>query len=159
MGESFLKLSGEAAEHDMKKASEKLVVLGTKFPDLLKSRSEIPETRVEVVCFYESSSTDLGGSELKIVEEPATRIPDCPLPSRLGANHQGMCVYKSKGDENYKRVSRRLKKWASDLAVQKDAESQGTVSYATFSGSHNAGVQLGFNTGTLSGFHFGVPKK
>lgn len=141
---------------DLVEKSENLAVLGKEFPVLLNSRAQTPENRIEVACFYEGFPTELGGENIKIVEESSTRIPGCPNPYRLDASHQRMCEFESKDDINYKRVSRQLARWARELANRNAVNSQMTyVSHATFSGANNSGFQLGQNAGNLSGFSFG----
>ncbi len=52
---------------DLDEKSEKLAKLGVQFPSLLTSRAQTPETRLEVVCFYEGFSTRVGGVDIGMV--------------------------------------------------------------------------------------------
>jgi len=151
----FFRLTGTARPNDLEGRSKKLAELGKEFPALLESRAQTAETRVEAACFYEGSTTEVGGRKSKIVEEPAARIPGCGYPIRLDANHQGLCVFESRDDSNYKLVSRLLARWARELEIPNATDSKTTnISHATFSGANNSGFQLGQNTGNLSGFSF-----
>ena len=52
---------------DLDEKSEKLAKPGVQFPSLLTSRAQAPETRIEVVCFYEGLSTTVSGRDIGVV--------------------------------------------------------------------------------------------
>ena len=52
---------------DLDEKSEKLAKLGVQFPSLLTSRAQTPETRIEVVCFYEGLSTRFASVDVDVV--------------------------------------------------------------------------------------------
>lgn len=57
----FFKETNPELSKDLNEKSEKLAKLGVQFPNLLNSRSQSPETKIEVVCFFEGKSTTVGG--------------------------------------------------------------------------------------------------
>ncbi|KAK2757560.1 Serine active site containing protein 1 [Arachnomyces sp. PD_36] len=138
--------------------SDKLAKLGVQFPVLLNSRARTPDRGIEVVCFYEGLSMRRCGIDLgKIVNAPSACLSGYPR-MLLDADHEGICKFKDKNNVNYRRVSGQSAKWAKQLSSleKKDNLRKETSSvYATFEGSTNYGLQLGNNTGTLSGFSFG----
>ncbi len=52
---------------DLDEKSEKLAKLGIQFPSLLNSRAQAPETRIEVMCFYEGLPTKFGPLDIDVV--------------------------------------------------------------------------------------------
>ena len=56
----FFKTTNPELSKDLNEESEKLAKLGVQFPSLLNSRASTPDTRIDVVCFFEGLSTSLG---------------------------------------------------------------------------------------------------
>lgn len=101
---NFLALSGTAARLEVQAEKlRKFVVLGKEFPALLESRSQSPEARLELACFYEGSPTELGGDSRKIVDESATHVsvahaPENSTPSiKAWANSKARTIPTSGG--------------------------------------------------------------
>ena len=107
--------------------------------------------------FYAGAATKLGGAgkDVKIVDEALARGPDAPPPERLARNQLRLSQYDGEDDKDFKKVIRVLTQWASKIVLPEEDKGAANVSNATFSGSHNSGLQLGQNVGTLKGFSFG----
>lgn len=107
--------------------------------------------------FYAGAGTKLGGTgkDVKLVDEALARGPDAPPPERLARNQLRLSQYDGEDDKDFKKVSRVLTQWASKIVLPGEDKGAANVSNATFSGSHNSGLQLGQNVGTLKGFTFG----
>lgn len=86
IAQRFLKLIGKDFNSDLSKdlneKSEKVAKLGTQFPLLLNSRAEKPETRIEVVCFYEGKTITRGGVNIGLVVDPSYCVLVCFLLTR-----------------------------------------------------------------------------
>ena len=64
---SIFKNTNKDLSKDLNEKSEKLAKLGVQFPDLLNSRAQTPQTRIEVVCFFEGLTTRFGGVDFDMV--------------------------------------------------------------------------------------------
>ncbi|KAL2866936.1 uncharacterized protein BJX67DRAFT_381566 [Aspergillus lucknowensis] len=93
-----------------------------------------------------------------IVDEALAKVPGASKPRRLMRTQLQLSQYDAVEDEDAVKVLRPLTQWASKIKLP-DEEGKGpqNVSNATFSGSHNSGMQLGQNAGTIKGFTFGRP--
>ncbi|CAI7667796.1 unnamed protein product [Penicillium palitans] len=138
------------SESDLKDRLERLGTIPRAFAGLKEAGAEF-----EVEAFYAGAGTKLGGKDVKIVDEALARSPEAPPPERLARNQLRLSQYDSEDDKDYKKVSRILTQWASKIVLPEDDKGAQNVSNATFSGSHNSGLQLGQNVGTLKGFSFG----
>lgn len=138
------------SESDLKDRLESLGTIPRAFAGLKEAGAEF-----EVEAFYAGAGTKLGGKDVKIVDEALARSPEAPPPERLARNQLRLSQYDSEDDKDYKKVSRILTQWASKIVLPEDDKGAQNVSNATFSGSHNSGLQLGQNVGTLKGFSFG----
>lgn len=135
---------------DLKDRSQSLISIPPAFANLIQSGAEF-----EVESFYEGSGTKLGGKDVKIVDESLARCPDAPPPERLARTHLRLSQYEGEDDKDFKKVVRVLTQWLSKITLPEEEKGAQNVSNATFSGSHNSGLQLGQNAGTLKGFSFG----
>lgn len=138
------------SESDLKDRLESLSAIPRAFAGLKQAGAEF-----EVEGFYAAAGTRLGGKDVKIVDEALARSPEAPPPERLARNQLRLSQYDSEDDKDFKKVSRILTQWASKIVVPEEDKGAQNVSNATFSGSHNSGLQLGQNVGTLKGFSFG----
>lgn len=137
-------------DSDLKDRSQKLILIPQAFANLRQSGAQI-----EVECFYEGSATKLNGKDVKIVDESLARCPDGPPPERLARTHLQLSQFESEDEKDFRKVLRILTQWVGQVAPPEKEGLVQNVSNATFSGSHNSGLQLGQNAGTLSGFTFG----
>ena len=64
---SYCRASNQQVTKELVEKSEKLAKLGVQFPNLLSSRAQKPEIKIEIVCFYESLPTKRGNTDLGIV--------------------------------------------------------------------------------------------
>jgi len=135
---------------DLKDRSESLISIPPEFAKLLQAGVDF-----EIESFYEGASTKLGGRDVKIVDESLARCPEGPLPERLARNHLRLSQYEKEDDKDFKKVLRIFTQWLSKITIPEEEKGAQNVSNATFSGSYNAGLQLGQNAGTLKGFTFG----
>ncbi|MCJ1233910.1 hypothetical protein MMC14_001868 [Varicellaria rhodocarpa] len=146
---------------DLDENSATLAKLGEQFPILLRSRTESPETEIEIVCFFEGSPTKVSGVGIgMIVEEKSAFLPGYTT-TLLDTDHQGMCKFADREDVNYQRLSGLLAKWTEELEKSHEESPKQTdqhSSHTTFSGPNNSGFQLGHNAGNLNGFTFGGSK-
>ncbi|CAI7600477.1 unnamed protein product [Penicillium discolor] len=138
------------SESDLKDRLESLSTIPRAFAGLKQAGAEF-----EVEGFYAAAGTKLGGKDVKIVDEALARSPEAPPPERLARNQLRLSQYDSEDDKDFKKVSRILTQWASKIVLPEEDKGAQNVSNATFSGSHNSGLQLGQNVGTLKGFSFG----
>lgn len=140
------------SESDLKDRLNRLSGIPQRFAELKQAGAEF-----EVEGFYAGAGTKLGGTGLdaKIVDEALARGPDAPPPERLARNQLRLSQYDREDDKDFKKVSRVLTQWASKIVLPEEEKGAANVSNATFSGSHNSGLQLGQNVGTLKGFSFG----
>lgn len=138
------------SESDLKDRLESLSAIPRAFASLKEAGAEF-----EVESFYAGAGTKLGGKDVKIVDEALARSPEAPPPERLARNQLRLSQYDSEDDKDFKKVSRILTQWASKIVLPEEDKGAQNVSNATFSGSHNSGLQLGQNVGTLKGFSFG----
>jgi len=138
------------SESDLKDRLDRLGTIPRAFAGLKEAGAEF-----EVEAFYAGAGTKLGGKDVKIVDEALARSPEAPPPERLARNQLLLSQYDSEDDKDYKKVSRILTQWASKIVLPEDDKGAQNVSNATFSGSHNSGLQLEQNVGTLKGFSFG----
>ncbi|KAL8697128.1 MAG: hypothetical protein Q9201_007292 [Fulgogasparrea decipioides] len=127
---SFIKIFKETnaeLSKDLDEKSEKLAKLGVQFPNLLRSRSEIPKTQIDIVCFYEGQTTKLGGKDVgMIVTESSACIVGYPR-TLLDANHEDMCKFSDKNDVNYIRLSGLLARWTKELGKTEEISEKQTV--------------------------------
>jgi len=137
-------------DSDLKDRSQKLILIPQEFANLMESGAQI-----EIECFYEGSGTKLNGKDTKIVDESLAQCPNGPPPERLARTHQQLSQFEGEDEKDFRKVSRILIQWVEKIAPPEKAGLVQNVSNATFSGSHNSGLQLGQNAGTLSGFSFG----
>ncbi|KAL4951565.1 hypothetical protein BDW69DRAFT_169786 [Aspergillus filifer] len=139
------------SESDLKDRLNRLSNISQKFAELKQGGAEF-----EVEGFYAGAGTKVeGGKDVKIVDESLARGPDAPPPERLARNQLKLSQYDADDDKDFKKVSRVLTQWASKIVLPEEDKGAANVSNATFSGSHNSGLQLGQNVGTLKGFSFG----
>ncbi|KAL4865204.1 hypothetical protein BDV12DRAFT_175069 [Aspergillus spectabilis] len=139
------------SESDLKGRLDRLSAIPQRFADLKQAGAEF-----EVEGFYAGAGTKLsGGKDVKIVDEALARGSDAPPPERLARNQLRLSQYDGEDDKDFKKVSRVLTQWASKIVLPEEDKGAANVSNATFSGSHNSGLQLGQNVGTLKGFSFG----
>jgi hypothetical protein len=96
-----------------------------------------------------------GKDAAKIVDEALARAPEAPPPERLARDQLRLSQYDAEDDKDFKKVVRVLTQWAGKIVIPEEEKGAANVSNATFSGSHNSGLQLGQNVGTLKGFSFG----
>ncbi|KAL8934724.1 MAG: hypothetical protein Q9216_005762 [Gyalolechia sp. 2 TL-2023] len=151
----IFKTTNAELSKDLDEKSEKLAKLGVQFPALLNSRAQDPEPRIDVVCFYEGQTTRLGVIDVgMIVKESSACLAGYPR-TLLDANHENMCKFNDRNDINYVRLSGLLARWVKELKNTQGTSEKQTATHASFSGSHNAGFQLGHNSGNISGFTFG----
>jgi hypothetical protein len=109
----------------------------------------------EIEGFYAGAGTKLDGKDAKVVDEGLARSPGAPPPERLARNQLRLSQYDAEDEKDFKKVLRVLTQWASKIVLPEEDKGAQNVSNATFSGSHNSGLQLGQNVGTLKGFSFG----
>ncbi|OJJ97403.1 hypothetical protein ASPACDRAFT_80309 [Aspergillus aculeatus ATCC 16872] len=140
------------SESDLKDALDRLSGIPQRFAELKQAGAEF-----EVEGFYAGAATKLGSTDqdVKIVDEALARGPDAPPPERLARNQLRLSQYDREDDKDFKTVSWVLTQWASKIVLPEEEKGAANVSNATFSGSHNSGLQLGQNVGTLKGFSFG----
>ena len=73
LGKRFLSMVSQKTTADILKeleqGSDTLVRLGVAFPKWLSHQAEHPETKVEIVCFFEELSTDFGSGSLGKVRQ------------------------------------------------------------------------------------------
>ncbi|KAJ5990300.1 hypothetical protein N7522_010507 [Penicillium canescens] len=140
------------SESDLKDRLNRLSGIPQRFAELKQAGAEF-----EVEGFYAGAGTKLGGTgkDVKIVDEALARGPDAPPPERLARNQLRLSQYDGEDDKDFKKVFRVLTQWASKIVLPEEDKGAANVSNATFSGSHNSGLQLGQNVGTLKGFSFG----
>ncbi|KAL5335583.1 hypothetical protein BJX70DRAFT_374892 [Aspergillus crustosus] len=140
------------SESDLKDGLDRLSGIPLSFASLKEAGAEF-----EVEGFYAGAGTKLGdgGKDVKIVDEALARGPEAPPPERLARNQLRLSQYDGEDDKDFKKVSRVLTQWASKIVLPEEDKGAANVSNATFSGSHNSGLQLGQNVGTLKGFSFG----
>ncbi|KAJ5982802.1 hypothetical protein N7451_012902 [Penicillium sp. IBT 35674x] len=140
------------SESDLKDALDRLSGIPVAFDGLKQAGAEF-----EVEAFYAGAGTKLpgGGENVKIVDEALARSPEAPPPERLARNQLRLSQYDGEDDKDYKKLVRVLVQWASKIVLPEEDKGAQNVSNATFSGSHNSGLQLGQNVGTLKGFSFG----
>ncbi|KAF4164779.1 hypothetical protein CNMCM6936_008746 [Aspergillus lentulus] len=140
------------SESDLKDRLKRLSGIPQRFAELKQAGAEF-----EVEGFYAGAGTKLGGTgkDVKIVDEALARGPDAPPPERLARNQLRLSQYDGEDDKDFKKVVRVLTQWASKIVLPEENKGAANVSNATFSGSHNSGLQLGQNVGTLKGFSFG----
>ncbi|KAJ5508547.1 hypothetical protein N7527_010690 [Penicillium freii] len=131
------------SESDLKDRLNRLSGIPQRFAELKQAGAEF-----EVEGFY-------AGKDVKIVDEALARGPDAPPPERLARNQLRLSQYDGEDDKDFKKVIRVLTQWASKIVLPEEDKGAANVSNATFSGSHNSGLQLGQNVGTLKGFSFG----
>ena len=72
----WFKTTNAELSKDLNEKSEKLAKLGVQFPNLLSSRTQTSESRIDVVCFYEGLTTRLGGMDFDMVCDPC--VVYCP---------------------------------------------------------------------------------
>ncbi|KAL8889203.1 MAG: hypothetical protein Q9192_006055 [Flavoplaca navasiana] len=99
---------------DLKQGSYQLKAFSEKFPEWLRGREGAEATKVEIVCFTEEFVTGHLG---KIVTDESAHIKGYKVLT-LHANHQDMCKFSDKDDENYKAVMKVLLRWVKDLKEQ-----------------------------------------
>ncbi|KAI4275684.1 MAG: hypothetical protein LQ337_003040 [Flavoplaca oasis] len=99
---------------DLKQGSYQLKAISEKFPEWLRGREGAEATKVEIVCFTEEFVTGHLG---KIVTDESAHIKGYKVLT-LHANHQDMCKFSDKDDENYKAVMKVLLRWVKDLKEQ-----------------------------------------
>ncbi|KAL3455858.1 hypothetical protein BJX64DRAFT_271605 [Aspergillus heterothallicus] len=138
------------SESDLKDQLDRLSSIPLAFAGLNQSGAEF-----EVEAFYAGAGTTLNGKDVKIVDEALARSPEAPPPERLARNQLQLSQYDSEDNKDFKKVSRVLTQWASKIVLPEEDKGAQNVSNAIFSGSHNSGLQLGQNVGTLKGFSFG----
>ncbi|KAL9002858.1 MAG: hypothetical protein Q9188_004242 [Gyalolechia gomerana] len=131
-GRRFIKLfktTNAELSKDLDEKSEKLAKLGKQFPALLNSRAQTPETRIDIVCFYEGLTTRLGIIDIgMIVKESSACLPGYPR-TLLDANHENMCKFKDNDDDNYLRLSGLLARWVTELKSTQGASDEQIVNY------------------------------
>jgi hypothetical protein len=137
------------SESDVKDRLQHLITIPVAFAGLKQAGAAF-----EVESFYAGAGTKLDGMDVKIVDEASARSPEAPLPERLARNQLRLSQYDVE-DKDFKKVLRILAQWSSKIVLPKEDKAAQNVSNATFSGSHNSGLQLGQNVGTLKGFSFG----
>ncbi|CAI6095945.1 unnamed protein product [Clonostachys chloroleuca] len=130
-------------ESDLKVRLTRLSEIPRRFAELKLAGAEF-----EIEGFY-------GSKEAKIVDEALARAPDAPPPERLARSHLRLSQYDAEDDKDFKKAVRVLTQWAGKIVLPEEEKGAANVSNATFSGSHNSGLQLGQNVGTLKGFSFG----
>ncbi|KAA8642622.1 hypothetical protein EYZ11_009036 [Aspergillus tanneri] len=138
------------SESDLNEKSQRLIAIPPAFAGLKQAGAEF-----EVEVFYAGAGTKLGGKDVKIVDEALARCPEAPLPEKLARNQLRLSQYDAEDDKDFKKVLRVVTQWMSKIVVPEEEKGAQNVSNATFSGSHNSGLQLGQNAGTLKGFSFG----
>ncbi|KAL8952472.1 MAG: hypothetical protein Q9222_001613 [Ikaeria aurantiellina] len=84
----------------LKKDSPLLAKISEKFPNWLRGRAANADTKVDIVCFTEAKEMKGVG---KVVTDDAAHIKGYPAFS-LNANHQDMCKFSGKEDNNYRTV-------------------------------------------------------
>ncbi|KAI6778215.1 uncharacterized protein J7T54_004110 [Emericellopsis cladophorae] len=131
------------SEPDLKGRLTRLSGIPWRFAELKQAGAEF-----EIEGFY-------GSKETKIVDEALARAPDAPPPERLARSHLRLSQYDAEDDKDFKKVVRVLTQWAGKIVLPEEEKGAANVSNATFSGSHNSGLQLGQNVGTLKEFSFG----
>ncbi|EEA22326.1 hypothetical protein TMatcc_008235 [Talaromyces marneffei ATCC 18224] len=138
------------SESDLKDRSQRLTAIPVAFAGLKQAGADF-----EVEGFYAGAGTKLGGKDVKIVDETLARSLEAPPPERLARNQLRLSQYDAEDDKDFKKVLRILTQWASKIVLPEEDKGAQNVSNTTFSGSHNSGLQLGQNVGTLKGFSFG----
>ncbi|KAL8876237.1 MAG: hypothetical protein Q9198_005531 [Flavoplaca austrocitrina] len=89
---------------NLKQGSYQLKAISEKFPDWLRGREGAEATKVEIVCFTEEFATGHLG---KTVTDESAHIKGYKVLT-LHTNHQDMCKFSDKDDENYKAVMKVL---------------------------------------------------
>ncbi|RAL09429.1 uncharacterized protein BO97DRAFT_472466 [Aspergillus homomorphus CBS 101889] len=122
------------SESGLKDRLHRLSAIPQRFAELKQAGAEF-----QVEGFY-------AAKDVKIVDEALARGPDAPPPERLARNQLRLSQYDGKDDKDFKKVARVLTQWASKIVLPEKNRRAANVSNATFSGSHNSGLQLGQNT-------------
>lgn len=89
IGKNFLSLlslkSTGGLLKELEQRSDTLVKLGVAFPQWLSHRAGKPETKVEIICFFEELSSSVGGHSIGKIRRlrsrmiPAIRLIQCRL--------------------------------------------------------------------------------
>lgn len=138
------------SESNLKDMSQRLIAIPMAFASLKQAGADF-----EVEGFYAGAGTKLGGKDMKIVDEALARSPGAPPPERLARNQLRLSQYDAEDDKDFKKVLRVVTQWVSKIVLPEEDKGAQNISNTTFSGSHNSGLQLGQNVGTLKGFSFG----
>ncbi|QYS94248.1 hypothetical protein H0G86_001588 [Trichoderma simmonsii] len=131
---------------------EELQHLAT-IPQAFQALQTSSESKFEVKSFYASEGDVIVGKTLAKWSEKSS-------PQSLGRSHLQLSQYEDESDDDLEDVLRILIRWLSQIdqaSGPREQTGSGDVSNATFSGSHNSGMQLGQNTGN-STFSWGNGK-
>jgi hypothetical protein len=134
------------SESDLKGRLQRLIAIPLAFAGLEQAGAEF-----EMEGFYAGAVTKLDGKDVKIVDEGLARSPGAPLPERLARNQLQLSQYDTEDDKDFQKVSRVLTQWVSRVVLPDENKGPQNVSNATFSGSHNSGLQLGQSVRTPEG--------
>ncbi|PLB51559.1 hypothetical protein P170DRAFT_400484 [Aspergillus steynii IBT 23096] len=137
------------AGSDLKEKAHQLISIPPAFSALKQDGAEF-----EIEGFYAGVKTKAGGKDVKIVDEDLARCPEAPPPEKLARNQLRLSQYDADDDKDFKKVVRVIVQWMSKIVIPEEEKGAQNVSNATFSGSHNSGLQLGQNAGQLKGFSF-----
>jgi hypothetical protein len=137
-------------ESDLKGRLHRLITIPAAFAGLMQAGSDI-----KVEKLYAGAGTKLDGKDVKIVDEALARSPGGPPPERLARNQLQLSQYDAEDEKDFRKVLRVLTQWSSKIVLPKEDKGAQNVSYATFSGHHNTGLQMGQNAGALTDFKFG----
>ncbi|PWY95368.1 hypothetical protein BO94DRAFT_226029 [Aspergillus sclerotioniger CBS 115572] len=117
------------------------------------------QMEVDILCFYEGTAMMVDGAKVKIVEMSLARLPGAPEAERLAADHMRMAQIESGEDRDIAKLVRVLKRWVAKILPPSEKKNASTrvnnVSKASFDGSHNYGIQMGQNSGSMSGIKVG----
>ncbi|PYI07129.1 hypothetical protein BO78DRAFT_367495 [Aspergillus sclerotiicarbonarius CBS 121057] len=115
------------------------------------------QLEVDTLCCYEGTAMMVDGEKVKIVDMSLARLPGAPAAERLAADHLGIAQIANGEDRDIGKLVRVLKRWVAKILPPPEDGNANTkvnnVSTASFEG-HNYGIQMGQNSGTMSGFRF-----
>ncbi|KAI1132634.1 hypothetical protein F5Y10DRAFT_261056 [Nemania abortiva] len=134
------------------------------FSEVLAKRAE-EKREIRVVSFYEGCDTCLStgrnGEQNTLVDQTAATIPNHGSVLAIEGDHFGICTFKSKDDEYYKKVVQELRNLAQVEGHNKASTGNGIYNYGTWiegnvTGGKHDNNQGQINYGTISNQNIGV---
>ncbi|RAL05432.1 uncharacterized protein BO80DRAFT_136579 [Aspergillus ibericus CBS 121593] len=117
------------------------------------------QLEMDFLAFYEGTAMLVDGANIKIVDMSLARLPGAPPAERLAADHLHITHIEDGEDRDIGKLVRVLKRWVAKILPPSEDGNVNTkvsnVSKASFDGSHNYGIQLGQNSGSMSGIRVG----